>query len=364
MTPPTGALLSRSVRPWMTALLAAGVVGSALALAWAWLVPGALERTSTLVVGAAYAGFMLRTFTLQAGVITLLLALTLLAARRPRWAGAGALVALAWWSPDVWRALRAGGPVPARQGQDTLTVMTCNVLYGRADAHAVAADARRIGADVVLVQEVQRDSADDLARALSDYPHVFSRPRADAFGQAVFSRRAFVGQPDSLPELLRAHWEAEGPPQLACRVALDGRALTLVNVHIYPPVPGAVRQQRTQAHALGQFVRAHTRTHEDESLILAGDFNCVPLGHHVQAVVRAGVVESWAQVRRGRGGTWPANGLLQHLGQVRIDHLLATPELIVLDAGVEGSHGSDHRATWARYARRPSSTPAPASVTR
>lgn len=113
-----------------------------------------------------------------------------------------------------------------------------------------------------------------------------------------------------------------------------------------------VMDQRQQAVDLSTFVRDHLQAPNATPMILAGDFNCTPRGHHVQAILDAGAVDAWATTRRRRGGMWSATGLAQHLGLVRIDHLLHTPGVRCVDAGVGGKTGSDHLPTWGTFVVR------------
>ena len=328
--------------------------GAATVLAFACPPMMAREEPLTLVV--TQVACMLRTFGLQAGVGCGLIALMVWAAGLRRAALWVSLIGVVWLAPEAWKFVRPGAGGTSVAGRETLTVLSVNALYGRSSIEAIEREAAACGgggADVVVFQEFTPGLERALKFALRDYPHRVAMSRDDAFGQAVFSKRPFVGMPEVYAT--RPAWSVD--PQISVVVEFDGGQVRVTNVHLYPPVGlSAVRGQRKQVMGMVEDVRRSLVAREGTGSgaverIVAGDFNGTPDGHIVQAVTSV-LIDSWAQGARGRGGTWPADGVLSGLGKIRIDNLLHTSGLECVAAGLGGETGSDHLPTWARYVRR------------
>lgn len=340
------------LRRFIGPVLLLGLVATGSAWVFSRLMPAMLGETNNVVVALAYVAFMLRTFAWQAAIVTLAWAALAMMRRRRGVAVASVVVAVAWVHGDVWQLVRPL-EVQAAEGRATITVLSANVLYGRSDPAKIAAEARACNADVIVIQEYHPMIAAKLAATLREkWPFVVEQPQDDAFGQAVFSRLPFVGQvrlkPRGVPETSTAWMD----PHMQAQVEVGGRVVTVTNVHLFPPVLSGVKLQRRQAFELSQAARDVWA--KDGTLhIVAGDFNCVPDGHHVRAMLDAGLADSWSAVRRTRGTTWSTFGLKPYIAPIRIDHLLHGPGLTCIAAGVGGETGSDHLPTWARYAVEP-----------
>jgi endonuclease/exonuclease/phosphatase (EEP) superfamily protein YafD len=344
---------------WLNRILILGVLVALLAWLWAWFFPPMLASRSLPVVAGAYVASMLRTFALQIGVAVLLTAvvavLPAIAHKRWRVPAALFLAGVLWLSGDIWPLVRPLSLPGVSAAEKTLTVYACNMLYGRSDPAEIARQARAVGpagADVIVIQEYTNSTAAAVRAALADWPHVYEEPREGPFGQAVFSRLPFAEKPAPWPSGLNVSSGVWTDPQIAFGVKVGSSVVRIVNIHIYPPLPGMVMDQRQQAVDLSAFVRDHLQAPNASPMILAGDFNCTPRGHHVQAILNAGAIDAWATTRRTRGGTWSALGLKQHLGQIRIDHLLHTQGVRCIDAGIGGKTGSDHLPTWGTFVVR------------
>lgn len=346
--PSTRGLIRRLAGP----VLLLGLIVSGGAWVFSRLMPAMLDETSLVVVAPAYVAFMLRTFAWQAAIVTLAWAMLAMLRRHRRVAAASLIIAVAWVHGDLWQLLRPM-EVQTANGRATITVMSANVLYGRSDPDKIAAEARACGADVIVIQEYHPMIAAKLAATLrEEWPFAVEYPQHDAFGQAVFSRLPFVTPVRRLPRGLPERSPAWADPHMQAQVEVGGQTVTITNVHLFPPVPSGVKLQRRQAHELSQAARDVWA--KDGTLhIVAGDFNCVPDGHHVRAMLEAGLADSWSEVRRTRGTTWSTFGLKPYIAPIRIDHLLHGPGLVCIAAGVGGETGSDHLPTWARYAVEP-----------
>lgn len=333
-----------------------GVWCGGAATVFAFACPAMMGRDDRLTLAATQAACMLRTFGLQAGVGCVVIALLVWAAGLRRAAVWVVVVGAVWLVPEGWKFARpapgVGVGAGAGAGQETLTVISVNALYGRSSIEAIEREAVACGADVVVFQEFTPGLEGALRMALRDYPHRVAMARDDAFGQAVFSKRPFVGTPEVYPT--RPRWSSD--PQISVTVEFDGGLVRVTDIHLYPPVGlSAVSEQRRQVVGLAEDVRASLLIKDVAGRrverIVAGDFNGTPDGHIVKAITPV-MVDSWAEGSRGRGGTWPADGVLSGLGKIRIDNLLHSGGLVCVAAGVGGETGSDHLPTWARYVRR------------
>lgn len=85
----------------------------------------------------------------------------------------------------------------------------------------------------------------------------------------------------------------------------------------------------------------------DEPLVLVGDFNA-SFGHPGFRSVASGLVDA----QRANGGgwvrTWPFVGS-RLPPYVQLDHVLSRG-LVLMDAGQEAIHGTDHAIVWGAYA--------------
>jgi hypothetical protein len=115
-------------------------------------------------------------------------ALTLLGRRR--WVagvpGVLLVVHLGWLLPS----LTPDGGEPARPDAPTLTVMTANILFGRADADALVREVRERGVDVLAVEELTPAAVERLRDAGVDsvLPHDVLSPAPGAAGTGLWTR--------------------------------------------------------------------------------------------------------------------------------------------------------------------------------
>lgn len=294
----------------------------------------------------AWAAFMVRTFAFHIGVGLAVLAAACLALHARRVSLAIGCVSLAVLTPSL------AGLMPRAQaadGRPTLTVLSVNLLYGRADATRLAREIERVQPDVIAFQEYTRDSAGALVDLLGpSFPHRYEHARDDAFGQAVYSRLPFTAQPRAFPADPSGPWN---DPQICATVEFAGYAVAVMNIHLVPPTSAEwfTRQRRDTARLAALAARELSA---GGTMIIAGDFNAVPQSRNLAAMRMAGMNDAFAEAGSGRGSTWPRTSWLKILPGVRIDHVLHGSRLECIDAGVCGDIGSDHRPTWARFVAR------------
>lgn len=113
-----------------------------------------------------------------------------------------------------------------------LTVLTANLLRGRADGRALARTAEDHDVDVLCVQEVHQDALDAITGLVArQLPHRHSRPGVRGAGSGIFSRHPLTGL---------AEPEGFGFPPVMADVMVptaDGpRPITVLSFHSKAPV--------------------------------------------------------------------------------------------------------------------------------
>lgn len=334
-----------TMRPRMRWSAAAAIALQVFAACW----PDDLAYEHRAVLAVSYCVFMLKTFWFHYGVALLLDALLCMAVRA-RFTAAALVLAGLW---GVWPALvslvpRSAGPA---LGEPTLTVLSANLLYGRADAASFARVVESVKPDVIVFQEYTPESAARLAGVLAArFPHRAELTRDDAFGQAVYSRLPFVGTPRAFPP--GGGWTE---PQFRAEIEFAGVRVAAMNVHVLPPV--GLRwfaEQREATVRLAEITReeiAKTAA-TGGGFVIAGDFNATAESSHMALMRSAGLTDAFAEAGFGRGATWPRDTYLRFAPGVRIDHVLYGGSLVCVQAGTCEDIGSDHRPTFARFVRK------------
>lgn len=322
------------------------LAGSYAAIAASYLIQVDFRTESMLPVLLAWGAAMVRTFLFHLGLFVL--AVTLLAAALHMWR---ALVAsLPLLVITLGPAVAPPRPPPTEAGSpgDVLRVMSVNAFAGNRQPAALLDEILASDVDLLLIQEYT-PTLHALAHAtlLSRLPHAVVEPQTDCFGLAMYSRRPFVGPVETHVPLGVAD-----NPQMRAVIELDGRELTIYNVHLFPPssLDYVKEQRRGFADLLDHLTRELLR--DDRATLVAGDFNFTnesPMGVALRGIPLRDVQTI---AGRGRGATWPNLGPLAFLPGVRIDHLYVTESLLVLDAGVGKGSGSDHRPVLAAIAFR------------
>ena len=221
-----------------------------------------------------------------------------------------------------------------------LRVLTWNV----AGWNVNIADLDRVisaeNSDIIALQEVDEALREPLlARWRDRYPwseiRLPTEPGLQPADLAVFSRYPFAASPLDCP-----YWQCY---RRALAVDVNGRELTLINVHIeHSPVqtwhgiPSGIaneRETRTIRRLLADTAIWH------EPLLIMGDFNTTErqTGY---ALLAARWSDTWHEQGRGLGLTWPRTTLTPPL--LRLDYIWHSPHFTATHATV-GSGASDHR---------------------
>ena len=329
-------------RGWrlLRALAWAVSVGAAAAMVFAWVWPARLAETGRAHVLISWAAFLVLTFWFHIGLALLPVAMFALALRMRRLLGLTAVLLAVTLGPAAW-SLRPRGAPPA--AGDSLVVMSANLFFGDMRDADLLDQIARFKPDVILFQEYTPTVAPRLRAALGErYPHVVEDAREDAFGQAVYSKRPFLGPPRLYPP---------GPgwsdPQIRTAIDLAGRPLPVMNIHLVPPAGfDLVREHRVQAANLAGLVREELSV--GGAMVLSGDFNATTLSPHLRALRAAGVRGCHEEGGRGRGSTWPRRWRKRYLPGIRLDHILISDALVCSEAFTGGDFGSDHLPVLAR----------------
>jgi endonuclease/exonuclease/phosphatase family metal-dependent hydrolase len=299
-----------------------GVVAAVVAAPWvAWAVVRALGLDLRHPLVAAMA------FTPYAAATAPLPVLVALALRRWVVAAVAALAALLLAAAVLPRALDGPRDAPASARGPELTVMTSNLLHGRADPRAVVRLVREHRVDVLALQELTPEAVEglDAAGARSLLPARVLDVREAAAGSGLMARR---------PLRRAGPLDRTGPSQPEAALAAGLRVKT---VHPEPPITaGALRDWR-------RVLRALPGPREGRALrILAGDFNATLDQREMRRLLERGYLDAADAVGAGLRTTWPVRGARRP--EITIDHVLVPPGVRVRRVAVEDVRGSDHRA--------------------
>lgn len=258
----------------------------------------------------------------------------------------------------VWVLVLLGGAgcaaprMPAPEAA-ALRVLVYNVHAGRDASGAdnlprVAALVRQSGADLVLLQEVDRGTersgrVDQVAvlASLTGLHAAFGstlRYQGGEYGIALLSRWPI--RSDTLirlpvdPAQQRAGGSYEPRGALHARIAAPTGVLHVLNTHLDPSAEDSNRRQ--EAAAL--LAAANRLRAGGEPVLIGGDFNATPESAVIALMRTAGWADAWSGCGAGEGWTYPAESPLK-----RIDYLFLSPSLTCSAATVPNTDASDHR---------------------
>lgn len=252
---------------------------------------------------------------------------------------------------SVLLAACAGAGQGARGGRE-VTVLVYNIhagkdAGGRDNLPRVAELVRTTGADLVLLQEVDRNTqrsgpADQpavLAR-LTGYSAAFGRTiqfQGGEYGIALLSRWA-VRRDTLIPLAVAAPpgGTTEGREQrgvLLAELAAPGGSIAVLNTHLDHTADDAWRVQE-----IAGVLRAAATVGPGMPVLLGGDLNARPESPVHQQLRAAGFRDAWAECGSGDAMTFPAGA-----PDRRIDYLYLAGETRCLESRVLASDASDHR---------------------
>lgn len=250
------------------------------------------------------------------------------------------LALFAWEYGDLFLPQRA--PSEGRP----LRVLTANVLVTNGQHAQVVGLLQMESADVVALQELSPGMADHLARALrSEYPYQLLAPSGTPFGLGVLSRYPIRDTLDGMG------WHSHVCACQRVEITVDGRMVTLLNVHPPPPsvsagwlgpfpVPSGFDPARTNRPLDAALDGIDT---EAGPLLVVGDFNTSDRQPKYRAL-RRNLLDAHREAGWGFGNSFPARSLggLPELGLIRIDYILHNRAVATRAASTGATPGSDH----------------------
>ncbi|MCO1658292.1 endonuclease/exonuclease/phosphatase family protein [Pseudonocardia humida] len=268
-----------------------------------------------------------------AGALAVAAALAPARATRPLAVGMGA-VGLVGLAAVAGRGVRRPvGPVPA-DGTD-LTVLTANVLKGRADTGELATLIEREHPDVVVLPEAGHDYRDKLMPLVEGLGYracVSTPPGArDVHSVTVLVSDALGDvRLRAVREMRLAHVEVTGG-------RLGGRVFR--GIHATAPLQRRlIPRWRDDMEVLGRWCRS------TPAPVVAGDFNATH-DHSAFRAALGGTRSAAAGTGKGLVGTYPAR--FPRWFGIHIDHVLVPAGTVTRRLEVVDLAGTDHRAVLA-----------------
>jgi len=248
-----------------------------------------------------------------------------------------AIVAVLALAPSTLPYLFGADIASAAAGSEELTVLQYNTLYTNHDIDGIAEEILSSDADIVALHEMTNDRWNQLQPQISDvYPHQVSNGNLRAsrgFASVLLSRtplRPVQDVPDIAP--------------VAATTTIDDRDVLAIALHPSPSRTESAKidHRRDLLDATVDFVEQH-----GGPAIIITDLNIAPTSPDYQGFIDD---LGWDDPRRSLGiaPTFPT-GPLNPIG-IAIDHVFASPELIVTNYELGDGGGSDHRSLVARLA--------------
>jgi endonuclease/exonuclease/phosphatase family metal-dependent hydrolase len=219
---------------------------------------------------------------------------------------------------------------------------------GIANLEGVAALIQTTGADLALVQEVdrgtRRSGVIDQPRVLSEltrFPVAFGRSLdydGGQYGIAALARNGFVAQfsePLPVEPVQERAGGSHEPRSALVVVARSPRGnLTALNTHL-----DASRDEGYRLQEVKKVLELIARSRQSRMpLIAAGDFNAEPSSEVHKRMLASGLRDAWMECGSGDGLTYPADKPVK-----RIDYVFLADPLHCTEARVIDTRVSDHR---------------------
>lgn len=247
-----------------------------------------------------------------------------------------------WWWAAIFGAfalLNTVVTVPAFWGENltvqaaydklpVLRALLANVNFDNQEDERIRRMILESDPDLILLLETTPWLMSQLRDLNERYPYQVAEPRDDPFGIAILSRYPFSSTRFT-------PLSVSGPPAIVAVFSFtDGRPLTLMGIHTWPPINAAFAQGRNeQLHNLANWARQTT-----SPLLILGDLNISPWSPwFVRLLADSGLHDSL----RGRGfqPSWPVGW---PLFWTPLDHVLFSDGIHIVRREVGPAIGSDH----------------------
>lgn len=273
---------------------------------------------------------------------------------------------LSWRLGWVWRTIAIGalGLVAtvimgvafgrADAGSGGLRMMTYNIKAYRA--------VRQAGVFEALEREVARHQPDLLV--MQDAGDLTAaRQHAPAIAQSIFAGRNVFSHDQyivvsryPLRDCRAGDLSFRGQPHsyVRCVVSVDGSEVELFTAHLLSPRRGLNATRHEGAEGIDDWQQnfkdrlSQSRTlagvvaKRERPLIVAGDLNAPETSPVIRTLLDRGLRDAFSSAGRGYGYTHGHSTMLA-ISFLRIDHILVSPEIGVVDAFAGGKEGSEHR---------------------
>lgn len=242
----------------------------------------------------------------------------------------------------------------ADAGSGALRMMTYNIKAQRAT--------RQSGVFEALEREVARQRPDLLV--MQDAGDLTAARRTNpALAQAVFAGRNvfshdqyIVASRYPLRDCRAGDLSFRGQPHsyVRCIVNVDGSEVELFTAHLLSPRRGLNATRHEGAEGIDDWQQnfedrlSQSRTlaadvaKRERPLIVAGDLNAPETSPVIRTLLDRGLRDAFSSAGRGYGYTHGHSTMLA-VSFLRIDHILVSPEIGVVDAFAGGKEGSEHR---------------------
>jgi len=223
-------------------------------------------------------------------------------------------------------------------------VMLLNLLKGNSHYDEVVNYVLENDPDIFFALESDHEWTEGLQPIQQAYPHRHIIDDRGTSSIAVYSQIPFdsiVVRPSTRHKL----------PSFDIKLSIDGQPIQFVATHPYVPLTEeTARMRNEQLTELGQWAD------QNQSRILIGDYNCTPWSPHFTDLLKQANVTP-AGYGRGLRPTWyrraRAYGALRQtwLFALKLDHVLLSDDLAVVDHQIGPCLGSDHRPVTVDFAR-------------
>lgn len=261
-----------------------------------------------------------RPFILGGFIVLLLLVLPL---RRGRWLIPVSAFAMLNGALFVLPIIFQATPAPAAQpSAAAMKIVSFNIWVGNRSHDEIEAFLRRENADVVLLQEIEAESAKALLPRLRDlYPHQLSCAERRGCRLALLSRTPWS-------EADRIDLSYDNPALIWARFGDGAGSYRIAGLHSAWPFLAHVQKQHMD------WLTAWRRN-VDEPLLIAGDFNLTPFSWNLTRFTWNTGLKRYSTFQR----SWPGH---RYAPVFLIDHIFSTDGFRPIDVHTGPASGSDH----------------------
>ncbi len=275
-------------------------------------------------------------------------------------------ILLTWGAHRAWFPLNTGKETSVEKNVKVLTFNVMNLDFVKdsdgSGLHPVVTYIAESGADIVCMQEVgegfvrHRLKNKQTKKALKAYPYVVSGASEGRYSVVCLSKYPILSKH-------RIDYESQSNSSFRYDILVDADTLTVINNHLESNKLNPMEKDRYSklitnteteeithvARMLGSKVgnatsirAAQARAVADEikqcthPVIVCGDFNDVP-GSYVYRTISKGLRDVWVEQGRGWGHTFHESFFL-----FRIDYILHSPDITIVDVGLDKVKISDH----------------------